>query len=483
MPTLTIYQGPQVRSADISSGTLLSDALRDAGAAFALPCGGRGVCGKCAVQVTGDVSAPNAAEEKLGVRLACQTVLNGDAQVILPQPRDMEIEAGRAVCHEAKAPMGKGFGAAIDIGTTTLALQLYDLSTGKCLSAYSMLNPQTAVAADVIGRIDAALKGKAQELKESITGALRTMLACAAAGANVPQEAVTSLVVTGNTTMLYLLTGKNPDALSHSPFEADCLFGQTIELLSRRAFLPPCLHAFVGADITTAVLASGMCEKAETALLCDIGTNGELALWKDGVLYVTSTAAGPAFEGAGIRCGCASIIGAIDRVDVDGDETIFHTIGDAEPVGLCGSGLIDAIAALLELEIIDETGAMDDDHAFTDKVYLAPADVRAVQLSKSAIYAGIQCLLDAACCKEKDVTAVYLAGGFGSHLNLYSAARIGLLPESFIDRVKVIGNAALDGAAELLLNQSAALQSIAVHVNLGGNPKFNTLYMESMLFE
>ena len=483
MPTLTIYQGPQVKTAEISAGTLLSDALRAAGASVALPCGGRGVCGKCAVQVTGDVSAPNAAETALSVRLACQTILNGDAQVILPLPRSMEIESGRAVCHKVIKPMGEGCGAAIDIGTTTLALQLYDMATGKCLSAYSMLNPQTAVAADVIGRIDAALKGGLQALQKSITGALRTMLACAAAEAGIAQDAVTSLVVTGNTTMLYLLTGKNPDALSHSPFEADHLFGETSELLGRSAYLPPCLHAFVGADITTAILASGMCKKDETALLCDIGTNGELALWKDGKLYVTSTAAGPAFEGAGIRCGCASVTGAIDRVDVDGDETVFHTIGEKEAVGLCGSGLIDAVAALLELEIIDETGAMDDDHFFTGEVYLAPADVRAVQLSKAAIYAGIQCLLDAAGCKEKDVASVYLAGGFGSHMNLYSAARIGLLPESFIPRVKVIGNAALDGAAALLLNTNAPLPTAAIHVNLGGNPKFNNLYMESMLFE
>ena len=483
MPKLTIYQGPQATELQVDCGTLLSDALKAANASLALPCGGRGVCGKCAVQTAGDVSAPNAAEQKLGVRLACQARVEGDMQVILPLPRDMEIEGGKAVSHAATAPMGEGYGAAIDIGTTTLALQLYDLSTGECRSAYSMLNPQTAVAADVIGRIDASLKGEGELLRRTITDALRTMLACAAAEAGIPQEKVSTLVITGNTTMLYLLTGRSPEPLSHSPFEADCLFGHTEELLGKQAYLPPCLHAFVGADIATAILASGMCEKAETALLCDIGTNGELALWKDGQLYVTSTAAGPAFEGAGIRCGCSSVIGAIDKVDIDGDETVIHTIGEKEAVGLCGSGLIDAIAALLELEIIDETGAMDEEYAFTDKVCLAPADVRAVQLSKSAIYAGIQCLLDAAGCTEKDLAAVYLAGGFGSHMNLYSAARIGLLPESFLSRVKIIGNAALDGAAELLLNRNAALPVNAQHVSLGGNPKFNNLYMESMLFE
>ena len=152
MPKLTIYQGPQATELQVESGTLLSDALKAANASLALPCGGRGVCGKCAVQVTGAVSSPNAAEQKLGVRLACQARVEGDVQVILPLPRDMEIEGGKAVSHAAIAPMGEGYGAAIDIGTTTLALQLYDLATGECLSSYSMLNPQTAVAADVIGR-------------------------------------------------------------------------------------------------------------------------------------------------------------------------------------------------------------------------------------------------------------------------------------------------------------------------------------------
>lgn len=487
MPELIVHQGTQVTRVPFLQNTPLAQVLAQGGCHVAQPCGGRGVCGKCAVQLTGEVSAPTPAEEKLGVRLACQAVLMGNAEVIVPMAQDMLIETGSQQTLAADGTQ-TGFGAAIDVGTTTLALKVYDLATGEVKGACAMLNPQTAVAADVVGRMDAALKGRLEEQRSQIVGALQTMLLSAAAQANLPAETIQTLVITGNTTMLYLLTGKSPEALSHSPFEADCLFGETVQLMGRNVWLPPCMHAFVGADITCAVLASGMCEKDEVSLLCDVGTNGELALWKNGVLYITSTAAGPAFEGAGISCGCSSIRGAIDRMEVDGDGVRIHTIGNADPVGLCGSGLMDAVAALLDLEIIDETGAMDEDYALCDRVILSRADIRAVQLSKAAIAAGIQCLIQAAGCREQEVKQVYLAGGFGSHMNLGSAARIGLLPETLAQRVKVIGNAALQGSSMALLNHACAQQMNAIaqsaqHVALGGNPRFQEAYMDCMFFE
>ena len=248
------------------------------------------------------------------------------------------------------------------------------------------------------------------------------------------------------------------------------------------------MNAFVGADITTAVLASGMCQKDEVSLLCDIGTNGEMALWKDGVLYVTSTAAGPAFEGAGISCGCGSVRGAIDRVWLENDKICVHTLGDAEAVGVCGSGLIDAIAAGLESEQIDETGAMDDDElVLSGDVALEPQDVRAVQLAKAAIAAGMEMLAETAGIPMEDIKTLYIAGGFGSHLNVESAVKIGLLPEVLSDRAKILGNAALSGAVQVLLDRNArgTLSDIAAksqHVNLGGNPKFNEKYIDMMFF-
>jgi uncharacterized 2Fe-2S/4Fe-4S cluster protein (DUF4445 family) len=221
--------------------------------------------------------------------------------------------------------------------------------------------------------------------------------------------------------------------------------------------------------------------------LCDIGTNGEIALWKDGTLYVTSTAAGPAFEGALISCGCSSIPGAIDKVWADTGEIHIHTIGDQDAVGVCGSGLIDAVAVFLREEIMDETGALDEDVTLAPGVTLLQKDIRALQLAKAAIAAGIQTLLDGSGTTCQEIETFYLAGGFGSHLDIANAAAIGLIPGELVSKTKVIGNAALAGASHLLLDKTAlpAIQEIAKksrHYNLGGNPTFNANYMEQMLF-
>ena len=489
MPTLTIHRGSQTASVTFTGPEKLSALLDRAGYSPAHPCGGRGVCGKCAVMLTGSISASNAAEERCGTRLSCQAVVLGDAEVILPLSHAMaQIEGGSRRTLIPGHTMPGHYGAAIDIGTTTLALQLYDLHTGHCLAGSAMLNPQTSAAADVIGRIDAALHGGAEHLRTRLEAALEALLHTAAAQANIAAGEVESLVVTGNTTMLYLLTGRSPESLSHAPFAADCLFGAMRTLLGRCCYLPPCLHAFVGADTTCALLASGMLDNDETALLCDIGTNGEIALWHKGQLYIASTAAGPAFEGAGISCGCGSIPGAIDRVDVTDEQLHVHTIAEEAPVGLCGSGLADAIASLLKLEVIDETGAMeDDDYLLAPGVTLKQQDVRAVQLAKAAIAAGTESLLHAAGCSAGEVQTMYLAGGFGSHLNIGNAAAIGLILPALADKVQVIGNAALDGAAMLLTDTTLrgklnAMQQSAQHVRLDGNPYFSQRYVEQMLF-
>lgn len=490
MPTLTIRRGPQVFAVNFDQPQPLAALLRQAGHALAHPCGGRGVCGKCAVLLEGDVSAPNDAETRCGARLSCQAVIHGDASVILPDALPMEqIEAGQGTALSPAQPMPGQYGAAIDIGTTTLALRLYELATGKCLAVTTMLNPQTTVAADVIGRMDAAMKGQLAPLQASITEAIHTLLRTACAQADVPMDAVEALVVTGNTTMLYLLTGRDPFSLSRAPFEADCFFGDECTLLGKRCYLPHCLHAFVGADTACALLACSMLEKQETALLCDIGTNGEIALWHKGQLYIASTAAGPAFEGAGISCGCGSIPGAVDQVTVENGKLRIHTIGDKRAIGLCGSGLVDAVAALLETEVIDETGAMDDDeYALAPGVTLTQRDVRTLQLAKAAMAAGMDSLLLAASCPESEVAAVYLAGGFGSHLSMTSAAKIGLISPSLAHRVQVLGNAALQGASMLLMDEAlrantASMHHQAQHVRLDGNAYFSQRYVDAMMFD
>lgn len=483
MPELIIHLGDTTVRQVFSGTPVLDEVLQAAGFSLPHPCGGRGACGKCAVQLSGLVSAPNAAEQRAGTRLSCQAVLLGDAEVTLSQASsDARIETSTAVLDRPLRPLPGKTGAAVDIGTTTIAVNRYDLTTGTRTGTAAALNPQISIAADVMGRIDAALSGKLSLLRQQVTDAVQQLLD--ASGPSSPD----ALVVTGNTTMLYLLTGRSPDSLARAPFEADTLFGTTVPLFGGQAYLPPCMNAFVGADITCAVLASGICERDETALLCDIGTNGEMALWKDGVLYVTSTAAGPAFEGAGISCGCGSVPGAIDRVALANGQLFSRTIDGAPAVGVCGSGLIDAIAAGLTAGLIDETGAMDDDELpLAPGVALLPRDVRAVQLAKAAIAAGMLTLVETAGAQLSDITSLCIAGGFGSHLNVSSATAIGLIPAELANRVCVLGNAALSGAAQALLDRTCihALERIAAHsrhVALGGNPRFNEHYIDQMLF-
>lgn len=486
MPVLKLWQNNICREIPFSGTVKLSALLQQQGITAPHPCGGRGRCGNCAVRAEGALSEPTPAEKTAGTRLSCQITLLGDAEIRLVSDR-----AAVEISGNAPVPgtvMAGAYGAAVDIGTTTVALKLYELHTGKLLSLAGALNPQGTIAADVMGRIGAAMEGQLSALQAMIQEQIKVLLTEVCEQAAIALSEVGSLVVTGNTTMLYLLTGRDPACLSAAPFLADCLFDNWDALLGIPVYYPACMNAFVGADITCAVLDSGMYFKDETALLCDIGTNGEIALWKDGKLYVTSTAAGPAFEGAGISCGCGSIPGAIDKVWLEDGEIRCHTIGEQPPIGLCGSGLVDAIAVFLETGDIDETGAVEEDFLpLAGEVRLLPADVRAVQLAKGAIAAGIRTLLELANVSEADIHTLYIAGGFGSHLNTASAAAIGLIPEKLANRVTTLGNSALSGAARLLLDQSLIpaarkLAQDSEHVTLSGNSRFNQHFMNAMLF-
>lgn len=488
MSVLTLIQNGCRREIPFSAPQPLQQILHTAGIAAEHPCGGRGICGKCAVRLEGAVSEPNEAEKAAGTRLSCQAVLYGDGTVWLSDSAPLEQIETVSSSYTARAPMPGEFGAAVDIGTTTIALTLCRLSDGTVLGSCACENPQRSIASDVIGRIEAALSGQLSVLQDMVLSAVQTLLTKACQAAAIPESKVESLVITGNTTMLYLLTGKDPTALSRAPFQADCLFGYETAVLGKAAYLPPCMDAFVGADITCAVLSSQMTSMSGTALLCDIGTNGEIALWKGQQLCVTSTAAGPAFEGAGISCGCGSIRGAIDRVWLENGTVCCHTIGQVPAVGLCGSGLIDAVAAFLKTEDIDEAGAMEvPELVLAADVRLLKRDIRAVQLAKAAIAAGIQTLLETTGTEEADISDFYICGGFGTHLDLTSAAAIGLIPAALADQARVLGNAALAGALMLLLDcgaraQAETLAASARQLNLGGNPKFNENYIDQMFF-
>lgn len=488
-------------------GVTLLSVLRDQapGAAQALdtPCGGDGRCGKCRVMARGALSAPDAAEKRVlapaaltdGWRLACRARILGDATVTLPIAAARQIRTDGYMPAFTPSPMYARYGVAVDIGTTTLAAQL--CGEGACLAAASALNPQAGFGADVISRIGYALSGPAQaaalaaSVREGIAGLCRQLCAEAA----VPATAVDALVLTGNTAMLYLLTGRDPACLSAAPFTAEHLFDETLpaEALQlpfpgARVVLPPCISGFVGADIVTALLASDICARPETALLVDIGTNGEIALWHDGRLLCCSTAAGPAFEGAGIEMGMGGKAGAVDHVTVNGGALVAHTVGGGAPVGICGSGLVDALACLLETGQLSETGLLAGGRAvIAPPVALTQRDVRMAQLAKSAVCAGIETAVARRGLSYADVQSFCVAGGFGSYVHMENAGRIGLIPRALVPVTRVLGNAALSGAVMLLQNTAFLgdvrhIAAAAETLELSTSPAFAAAYVDGMLF-
>jgi uncharacterized 2Fe-2S/4Fe-4S cluster protein (DUF4445 family) len=251
--------------------------------------------------------------------------------------------------------------------------------------------------------------------------------------------------------------------------------------------LAPCISAYVGADITTAILASDM-EKDSCSLLIDVGTNGEMAIWKDGRFACCSTAAGPAFEGAGISQGTMAIQGAISEVWVENGTVKYKTIGDATPVGVCGTGLLDAVACMLDLEVIDPSGYLEEDWEIGNSgIFITAEDVRQVQLAKAAICAGIETLADTCGVGCDQIEKVYLAGGFGSYLRPESCGKIGMIPEVLVDKIQVIGNGAGIGASMILqstecLSHAERIAADAESVELSASEVFMDKYMERMFF-
>ena len=482
MYTLTILDGKNKYRVSFHGTPTVQQVLEANAITMPHPCGGIGRCGKCAINIIGEISLPDETELAAGCRLSCRTRLYGNAIVTLCA--DTKLLAESTTNSITGSPnLFSQIGAAVDIGTTTVALSVYDLASGACLAAETMLNPQSTIAADVIGRIDAAAKGRLSELQAMTHSCIKTL-----AEQSGYSTRINTWCITGNTVMLHLLQGKNPEKLAVAPYTAKHLFGEEILFFGQPAYLPNCMHAFVGADITCAVLASGMCDKKETSLLCDIGTNGEIVLCKNGKLYTTSTAAGPVFEGAGISCGCQSIAGAIETVTYKNNTLFIQTIGNVQPIGLCGSGVIDTVACLLNSGILDETGTMEEDAFYLcDTISFTREDVRNVQLAKAAIAAGIRTLLTVTDTAEEEIATFYLAGGFGSHINLTSAVRIGLFPASLKKKVNILGNAALKGAASMLtcntLKEKAKnISESAEYIALSNMPSFNKTYLSEMFF-
>ncbi len=405
-----------------------------------------------------------------------------------------------------KGPTGKsGFGIAVDIGTTTVAAYLYDFEKGECVGVESALNPQVSFGVDVISRIkycrDKA--GGVHELAESIRACVGALSRTLCERQGVLPEKVGEMAVTGNTTMMHLFADVDPSPMGEAPFTVPEYFGDTRSAallglpMGGQVYLARCISAFVGGDITSAILSSGM-RNDKASLLMDIGTNGEVALYADGRLFVTSTAAGPAFEGAELSCGMAAVKGAASAVYALSGEIRTSVIGGAQAKGLCGSGVIDAIALMKTSGAMDETGRIlegphtvevDGAPAFrvAEGILVTQRDVRRIQTAKSAIAAGVLALLHRAGLTVDKLDAVYVAGGFGNYMDGESAIAIGLLSPEFRQILKNIGNAAGAGAGMALvkgeyLAEHRHIADAAQHVELSTDAYFMEKYIDCMMF-
>lgn len=527
--------------------TNLMELLQEDGIFLPADCGGRGVCGKCRVQFLSKAPVPSESDRKLlkkeeleeGWRLACTAAVSGVFSVQFEESEEemdvavsfqggdpaeqaervhtgetnpgqeglkaaqgadsgnrKEMEkpetsggssAGQkecAVISRKSADAAVGHVAAVDIGTTTIALAVLDSSNGNIIGTKTSVNHQRSYGADVISRIKASNEGKGKLLTKSI----REDLSRLAAALQEDPEKI-NYVISGNTTMQHLLLGYSCKSLGEAPYTPVDISLHTQD----NYIMLPGISTYVGADIVSGIVACGMDESEEISVLIDLGTNGEMVIGNREKRMSASTAAGPAFEGGNISCGAAGVPGAIDTVSIqDPEHPHFTTIGGKEAVGICGTGVLETAYELLRSEVMDETGLLDDEYfddgyPLTDNIRFTGKDIREVQLAKSAIRAGLETLIQAYGTDYEHIARLYLAGGFGQKINLQKAAGIGLLPEELLDRSVAVGNSSLAGAVLYAKNPGLKDRFVRAaeeteEVSLSSNPVFTNYYMEYMFF-
>ncbi|HEV2244646.1 MAG TPA: ASKHA domain-containing protein [Streptosporangiaceae bacterium] len=420
------------------------------------------------------------------------------------------------------------YGIAFDLGTTTVVATLLDLSTGTPLAVASMLNKQQPFGADVITRISAIMMepGAIGTLARLARETLAELTADVCAQAGVEPREVCEVALAGNATMTHIALGIDPEPLGVAPFimaarQLPEVRAADLDLPAHpraRAFVFPAFGAYVGGDITAGLLASGMDRDSRTRLFVDIGTNCEIVLGNRDWLLATAAPAGPAFEGAAIRCGMRAADGAIEVVSITPDGLDLRVIGDAAPAGLCGSGLVDAVASLVAVGLLDRSGRFvpeEDAKALAPglagrlttlgaervfvlhwlgepgdvarSIYLSQRDIRELQFAKAAIATGWNVLLQEAGLAPGDVQQVLLAGSFGSYLSPANAIRLGLVPRLPVLRVVSAGNVAGEGAKMALLSVreragALALQEEVRYVELSDRSDFNDAFVEQLRF-
>ncbi len=485
-------------------------------------CGGRGTCGKCKIRVIEGVLDITVEDEKNftrqeleeGYRLSCKAFPQNDVTIELctEDESDFDVLVSDEILENL--PEDSSYGVAIDIGTTTIAMELVGLNNKHVYDTSSRINHQRAFGADVISRIQASNNGEGEALRRCILNDLGEGIRNLITDSKIDATKIEKIVISANTTMGHLLMGYSCETLGVSPFtpvnidiiridvaalfkgENSCAEGLP---MTAEVVLLPGISTYVGADITAGLLVCGFDDNRDGAsVLIDFGTNGEMAIGNCQRLITTSTAAGPAFEGGNISCGIGSVVGAIRAARFVNGVMEYETIGDGDAIGICGTGVMDITAELVAHEIVDETGLLDEDY-FDDGVEIATTpdgdpivftqqDVREIQLAKAAVRAGIEVLMQRFGTTADAIDTVYLAGGFGFHMNVEKAMAIGLLPEEFAGKIKIAGNTSLLGAQACLLDEGALkradeIAKRAEEISLGSDKAFNEFYMDSMFFE
>jgi uncharacterized 2Fe-2S/4Fe-4S cluster protein (DUF4445 family) len=532
----------QGRTVYVLSGTKIIEAAAVAGIIIDTPCGGAGTCGKCRIRIISPKTKPTEADKKIfsddelkeNRRLACQnqivedTVIEVSKESLLSAIEKIVMESDvlrTIVPDEQRRVSGKYFGVAVDVGTTTLAASLVNLVSATETAVTGSINPQISFGDDVISRIKYATSGKngLVELQKAVIRQINAMIGQLCEQGGVDKKNIYEITIAGNTTMEHLVCGIDPAALGQLPFEPTWRGANVINTSELKleinnkgiAYLFPIVGGFVGGDIAAGMLAADILNQPQPVLMIDIGTNGEIVLVKDNKITAASTAAGPAFEGARISCGMRAAAGAIEKVKFSAwgcltadDDCICSVIGNVEPAGICGSGLIDITAELLNAGIVDSMGKINPSAKVPPKIAqrlvidtngqpafvvdeaikITQKDIRQIQLAVGAIRAGINIILKRAGLKAADLKKVLIAGGFGSFIRRKNAQRIGLLPAQ-IDHKKIsfVGNTSLAGAKLALLSVKARkrgekLAGQTQHVELSVDNDFQNEFAAAMIF-
>ncbi len=530
-----IFQ-PGGRAVEVPDGSTLMEAARQAGIGLENQCGGTGRCGSCKVLVArGRVDGPTSAEEETlsrrdrehGIRLACQARARGARVEVLLLPRSLvmeqryQLEGESAGCPPDPLPPGSQgagrYGLAADLGTSKIALFLLDLASGAVAGSTGVMNPQLPFGEDVISRLVYALEGKEQagRLREALVAGVNrgTESLCEEAGIR-PSDVVRACLV-GNTAMHHLLLGLPLRQLALSPYAPALTrpLEMTAEelglgILPRAAvILPPPLAGFVGSDHLAALLSTRLNRESGVSLLVDLGTNSEIALKTPDGITCCSCASGPAFEGGSLSHGMRAAPGAIEEVTLDGaGNPGFTTVNGAEPAGICGSGVLSALAAMRDGGVLDEGGRLREGHPAVASVDgqrffriaeappggaggwigLSQDDVREAQKSKGAVRAGVEMLMEHAGLAPTGIDRVILAGGFGNFVNPADLLDIAMLPRLPLSGIVQVGNAAGVGAREMLVSrrmreEAGRLAGEVGYLELATYPRNELFFASSML--